>query len=599
MPTITGSANLAQPTAHSIVTLAGTIKADAQFATQPVVGDQIIWPDSAGINVSSTLGITGANGVHQLWHIIASTGQAVYTSYTLGSAGLASDSINMAVPSGNNIVTLSGPVLVDAQFTVQPVSGDQVIYPSGLTVTSSLSISGDGGSYDVWHIVATTGIAYKINYAVSGTHTTTANITAGESYTVATLASGFDVYVFQQWGVAPVAGEQIITLTSDGYFNSNGDYFSELEHVHDAWHIALNGTATHFTVDGTGIVAGTPDTSPDQFIFTDVYDQSLSTLIESNVIVVTGVTAGQDITVTITGGEYAVSTDGGASYGAWTTTGTNVQRNYRIKVRHTTSGIASTVTSTTLTVGDKSDTFNSTTSAATDTTPDDFSFVDLIGQELSTQVESNGVQVLGMTSGVDVTVSITGGEYAISTDGGNIYAPFTSATGTIQSGNYIKLKLTTSASNATRTDAVLTVGTYSVTWSATTRTSVAATFFVYDPTVILNKFYGDKRQLIVEDGSSNWASFTLYNAGSVMSLNNMTNAKIILTSVTTGTQYESTLTGSPTIFNFVAADGRIDCRVGRIGAPEGYYNLDLVYYDANHTNGAFMTQDRQISLRIR
>lgn len=599
MPTITSTANLEQPTAHSIVTLSGTIKTDAQFSTQPVSGDQIIWPNSAGINVSNTLGITGSTGAHDVWHIIASTGQAVHTNYNLSSSGIASDSVNIALPSGNNVVTLSGPVLVDAQFTVQPVANDQIIYPNGISVSSGLVITAPGGTYDLWHIVASTGVAYKISYVVSGSYTTTINLSAGTSYTVATLASGFDAYVFQQWGVAPVAGEQIITLTSDGYFNSNGDYFSELEHVHDAWHIALDGTCTHFTVDGTGIGAGTPDTSPDQFIFTDVYDQSLSTLIESNVIVVTGVTAGQDIPVTITGGEYAVSTDGGASYGAWTTTGTNVQRNYRIKVRHTTSGIASTVTSTTLTVGDKSDTFNSTTSAATDTTPDDFSFFDLIGQELSTQVESNAVQVLGMTSGVDVAVSITGGEYAISTDGGNTYGTFRSTAGTIQSGNYIKLKLTTSASNATRTDAVLTVGTYSVTWSATTRTSVDATFFVYDPTVILNKFYGDKRQLIVEDGSSNWASFTLYNAGTVMSLNNMTNAKIILTSVTTGTQYESTLTGSPTIFNFVAADGRIDCRVGRIGAPEGYYNLDLVYYDANHTNGAFMTQDRQISLRIR
>lgn len=109
-------------------------------------------------------------------------------------------------------------------------------------------------------------------------------------------------------------------------------------------------------------VSAPTDLTPDAFTFTDVTGQELSTVVESNTITVLGVDSGEDVAVTITGGEYAV--DSGAGFGGWTSAGTNVQLNYDIKVRGTTSASYSTQVDTTLTAGGVSDTFSTTTRAA-------------------------------------------------------------------------------------------------------------------------------------------------------------------------------------------------------------------------------------------
>lgn len=106
------------------------------------------------------------------------------------------------------------------------------------------------------------------------------------------------------------------------------------------------------------------DTTPDAFSFTDQTGVEPESVDESNAITITGVDAGEDIAVTITGGQYAVSTDGGSSFGGWTSAGTNVQLNHQIKVRNTASSEFSTAANTTLTAGGVSDTFTRTTRAA-------------------------------------------------------------------------------------------------------------------------------------------------------------------------------------------------------------------------------------------
>jgi hypothetical protein len=109
-------------------------------------------------------------------------------------------------------------------------------------------------------------------------------------------------------------------------------------------------------------------------------------------------------------------------------------------------------------------------SLVADNTPDAFDFTDQTGVALSTQVESDIVQVTGMDNGT--TISIDGGgsyEYRICADGTCSGAPaYTSTAGTIDSGQYVQLRLTSSASNSTETVATLTVGTAEVDWSVTT-----------------------------------------------------------------------------------------------------------------------------------
>lgn len=195
----------------------------------------------------------------------------------------------------------------------------------------------------------------------------------------------------------------------------------------------------------------TADTTPDAFGFTDLANQALSTVVESNAITVAGINAASSISVT--GGEYQING------GAWTSTAGTVTNGQTVKVRHTTSASNSTATNTTLTIGGVSDTFTTTT-AASDTTPDAFTFTDVIGQALSTVVESNAITVAGINAAA--AISVVGGEYQI--NGGS----WTSAAGTVTNGQTVKVRHTTSASNSTATNTTLTIGGVSDTFTTTT-----------------------------------------------------------------------------------------------------------------------------------
>jgi hypothetical protein len=99
-------------------------------------------------------------------------------------------------------------------------------------------------------------------------------------------------------------------------------------------------------------------------------------------------------------------------------------------------------------------------SAAGDTTPDAFSFVDVSDATLSTVYESNTITVAGIDT--PAVVSITGGEY--SKNGG----AFTSSGGTAASGDTFKVRGTSSGSNSTAVNVALTIGGVSDTYTITT-----------------------------------------------------------------------------------------------------------------------------------
>lgn len=105
------------------------------------------------------------------------------------------------------------------------------------------------------------------------------------------------------------------------------------------------------------------DTTPNGWTFTPQLDVARSTEVISNIMTVTGVEAGADVSVSITGGTYQVSTDGGNTWGGWSSAATNVRLNYQIRVRHTSSALYNTNTDTALTVGGVTRTFRSTTLA--------------------------------------------------------------------------------------------------------------------------------------------------------------------------------------------------------------------------------------------
>ena len=100
----------------------------------------------------------------------------------------------------------------------------------------------------------------------------------------------------------------------------------------------------------------------------------------------------------------------------------------------------------------------------TDLEPDAFSFTDQTDVAVSTQITSNTITVAGITSAA--AISVTGGEYAI--NGGS----YTSDVGTVENGNTVTVRHTSSGSFSTATNTVLTIGGVSDTFTSTTVTDI-------------------------------------------------------------------------------------------------------------------------------
>jgi hypothetical protein len=135
----------------------------------------------------------------------------------------------------------------------------------------------------------------------------------------------------------------------------------------------------------------------------------------------------------------------------------SVENGDTLQVRHTSATRSSTNVTTTLTVGGVAGKFISKTG---DTTPDRFAFLPRTNVPLSTLVESDTVTVTGI--GISTPISISGGEYRIN-DG-----DYTSATGTVENGDTVRLRHTSSASFATSAATTLNIGGVSGKFSSKT-----------------------------------------------------------------------------------------------------------------------------------
>lgn len=206
--------------------------------------------------------------------------------------------------------------------------------------------------------------------------------------------------------------------------------------------------------------AAAKDTKPDVFTFADQTGVALATVITSAPITVTGINAASAISVS--GGKYS------RNGGTFTTARGTVYNGDSIRVQHTSSASHNTTTHTVLTIGGVSDTFSSTTLGnAPDTTPDPFSFTPQTGSPLNTSVTSNTITA----SGIDATtaISISGGQYSVNGGG------FISTAGTVSNGNTVTVRLTSSSSYATTSQATLNIGGVIGSFSVTTQNAPADT----------------------------------------------------------------------------------------------------------------------------
>jgi hypothetical protein len=178
------------------------------------------------------------------------------------------------------------------------------------------------------------------------------------------------------------------------------------------------------------------DLTPEPFVFNDLTGAVKSTVYESNVIFVDGITGGEVVDLTITGGEYATA-GADAVFGAWASTATTVRDSDIVKVRTTSSATELTAVDVVLTIGGVSDTWTVTTEEDADPAvviPDAFTFVDVTNITAGAVTESNAITVTGTTVGAPVAMTITGGEYQVNS------GTWASAARTVVAGDSIKVR---------------------------------------------------------------------------------------------------------------------------------------------------------------
>ena len=193
------------------------------------------------------------------------------------------------------------------------------------------------------------------------------------------------------------------------------------------------------------------DTTPDAFYFDDQNNVAPNTVITSNRITVSGIDAAAEISVT--NGEYAIDDSAFASAAG------SVSNGQTVTLRHTSSSLNTTATTTDINIGGVRGSFTSTT-ASLDTIPDAFSFADQSDVAPNTVITSNSIMVSGIDS--VAAISVTDGEYAIDDN------PFTSVEGTVSNGQAIRLRHTSSSSYMTMNSTFISIGGVSGSFVSTT-----------------------------------------------------------------------------------------------------------------------------------
>jgi glucose/arabinose dehydrogenase len=116
-------------------------------------------------------------------------------------------------------------------------------------------------------------------------------------------------------------------------------------------------------------------------------------------------------------------------------------------------------------------------SSSQDMTPDQIAFFPVTNVAIGTGIVSNLVRITGL--GTATPISISGGEYSITTGGStSCGTSYTSAAGTINSNSVVCVRHTSAATGSTNTTSTLTIGTASFTFRSTT---VAAPTFTVTP----------------------------------------------------------------------------------------------------------------------
>lgn len=227
------------------------------------------------------------------------------------------------------------------------------------------------------------------------------------------------------------------------------------------------GTTTTATLtiggvsDSFSVTTQAADTIPNTFELGDpVTGQALSSYAYSNIITVSGLSAGVSVSASVSGS----GTEMSINSAAYTSTTTNVANNDTIRIRVLSSSNYSTQTSGTLNINGITDTFYVTTQEV-DTTPDPFNLgTNVTNATVDTNYYSNIITVAGLSSGYSTSVTISGTGASYSKNGG----AYTTSLGTVINNDTIRVKILSSSNYSTTYTATLNIGGVTDSWSVTT-----------------------------------------------------------------------------------------------------------------------------------
>ncbi len=425
---------------------------------------------SSGSNNTTSVATLTVGGVTDTFSVTT-----IVASDTTPDAFDFTDQTNVAVSTAieSNTITVSG-ITADASISVTAgewrknggsyqsaagtvANGDTVqlrITSSAVNSTQSSITTNIGGVVDLWTITTEAAVSDTVPDAFDFIDQTDVAVnTAIESASLT---------------ISGINAPSPISVTAGEWRKNGGSYQSAAGTVNNGDLLQLrltssanNSTASSITTDIGGVtdlwtITTEPpvtDTTPDSFAFTDQTDIGLNSIVESNTITVAGIDA--PTTISVTDGEWRKN---GGSYQSAIGTVVNGDT---VQLRMISSSANNTAETTTVDIGGVTDVWSITTETlSSDTTPEQFVFSDQVGVAVSTLITSDSITVQGINSAA--AISVTGGTYSV--NGG----AFTSAAGTVNNSDTVRVQLTSSAANNTLASATLTIGGVSDIWSVTT-----------------------------------------------------------------------------------------------------------------------------------
>ena len=459
----------------------------------------------AGINTASAVSISG-NGTFSIAGGGYTTSGNVTNGQTITVRLTSSGSFSTAVSTTLNVGGVTGSYSVTTRAAVAATTPTDIVATQTTNTSASsqnLTVTGSGGSgttqvssnnsswvsngstfsqsrnstvtYYARNVGETTSSSYSetkfIPPVVSGisANVASASLAAGgvdDTYSPS-RGAGFTNYS-SYWGtVSTSISDNASWLTTSITNSSLGYYRVQTSANTSTSSRSATVTYTTFTQFGhqhvytyTFTQAGIAvDTTPAQFTFSDVVDRTLNTLTYAN-DQITGIN-------TATNATYSGDANGSFSVtginGTYNQSAKSVSNGTQIHVKILSANTNSTARNATITVGGVSDTFSVTTEAASDSTPDAFSFTDVTGAASTTNFTST-ITLAGFNTAATASMSSSAVQASFRVNSGS----FGTGSQTVNSGDSITALVRSATGSFQSQSIIITVGGVSDTFTVLT-----------------------------------------------------------------------------------------------------------------------------------